>query len=78
MKPSLIDLKELIEVEIVSLSGGEFAVKRLKKLGLIPGIKIKLIKKISRKGPVLIKTSGKRIGLSKSLASKISVRVING
>ena len=75
-KFSLIDLKELIEVEIVSISCEEVAAERLEKLGLVPGVKIKLIKKISQKDPVLIMAFGKRVGLSKGLASKILIKIL--
>lgn len=62
--------------EIISIRGGLTAIKRLADLGLISGVKIKVIKKAPFSGPVKIEFRGSRLVLGRGLASKILVKII--
>lgn len=61
--------------EIISIVGGSMATKRLADLGLMPGTKIKVIRKAPFSGPIKIEVRGSRLVLGRGLASKILVKV---
>ena len=72
-KISLVQAKENEGLEIVSIMGGRIATKRLADMGLMPGVKIKILKK-ALFGPIEIEVRGSKLILGRGLASKIFVR----
>jgi len=73
---SLNKLREGKVAEIISVIGGRMVTKRLVDLGLIPGTKIKVLRKAPLWGPVEIEARGSRLVLGRGLASKILVKPI--
>ena len=73
---SLNKLREGKVAEIISVIGGRMVTKRLVDLGLIPGTKIKVLRKAPLWGPVEIEVRGSRLVLGRGLASKILVKPI--
>ena len=73
---SLNKLREGKVAEIISVIGGRMVTKRLVDLGLIPGTKIKVLRKAPLWGPVEIEARGSRLVLGRGLASKILVHPV--
>lgn len=71
---SLTDIKKGQRGTIVSILGGQMAVKRLSDLGLTPGTEIKVLRKIQLYGPVEIEVRGSNIALGRGLALKIQIK----
>ena len=69
---TLIDLNEGEQAEIFSINGGFNASKRLADLGLTPGVKVRIIKKLFS-GPIELKVRGSRLVLGRGIASKILI-----
>ena len=72
-KISLIQTKENEEVVIVSLLAGRIATKRLADMGLVPGTKIKILRKAIF-GPIEVEAKGSKLVLGRGLAAKIFVK----
>jgi ferrous iron transport protein A len=71
---ALIFTEEGKEFEVVSIEGGVNAFKKLKEMGIYPGVKIKVIS-VSN-GPVIIGLGNTRIAIGRGIASKIMVKEI--
>lgn len=72
---SLTNLKEGKTAVIKSIAGGWMATKRLADLGLIPGIKIKVLRIAPVRGPIEIEIRGSKLVLGRGLAAKIIVAI---
>ena len=70
---SLLETKEKEEVVVASIRGGQMATKRLADMGVIPGTKIKILRKAPF-GPVEIEVRGSRLVLGRGLAAKVFVK----
>jgi Fe2+ transport system protein FeoA len=70
---NITDAKEGQKVTVVSILGGQMAVKRLSDLGLTPQTEIKIVKKIPYHGPIEIEVRGSNIVVGRGLALKILV-----
>ena len=70
---SLLDAEAGKEVEIVSISAGLQATKRLSDLGLTPKTKIKILRK-AISGPIEIELRSSKLILGRGLASKIFIK----
>lgn len=73
---SFINLKEGQSAVFISIAGGWQAAKRLSDLGLVPGTKIKILRKASVSGPIEIELRRSKLVIGKGLASKILVKMI--
>ncbi|ACK41832.1 MULTISPECIES: FeoA family protein [Dictyoglomus] len=62
-------VKEGQEVKVIAIRGGKGAVQRLAEMGILPGVRIKVISNSG--GPIVIALGNSRIALGKGLASKI-------
>lgn len=60
---------------IVSITGGEKALKRLADLGLSPGTEIKVLRKGLFSGPVQVEATGSKLVIGRGLASKIIIEL---
>jgi len=61
------------EVIVLSVNAGYRAKTRLANLGIVPGVKIRKIKKAPFRGPIEIKVKGSSLVLGRGLASMIIV-----
>jgi Fe2+ transport system protein FeoA len=71
---TLIDLKEGEQALISSINGGWRANKRLADLGLTPGVKVKVIKKLFS-GPIEMEVCDSRLVVGRGIASKVLIDV---
>ncbi|MHA1126505.1 MAG: FeoA family protein [Candidatus Heimdallarchaeota archaeon] len=71
---SLTDLKLGNTAIVYQIISGHGACKRLNELGLIPGVEIELINRITS-GPVMIRVKGSKLALGRGLARKVMVVV---
>lgn len=69
-------LNEGDEGEIVLINAGRSATQRLNEMGLVPGTKIKLLRKGILKGPIEISVRNSNLVIGGGLASKIYVRLL--
>lgn len=60
---------------ITRIIGGQSACKRLNELGLVPGVQVELVNRISS-GPVMIRVKGSKLALGKGLAQKVEIEKI--
>ena len=72
----LEELSRNQEAEIISITGGIMATKRLADLGLVPGTRIKSLNEAVLAGPIEIEVRGSRLVLGRGLAAKILVKPI--
>jgi len=70
----LVNLKEGESAEIISILEGQMVTKRLSDLGLIPGTKIKVLRKTPFFGPIEIEVRGSELALGRGIAAKILVK----
>lgn len=63
-------------VKVISINGGDKLREKLLSMGILPGKNIEVLS-VSKKGPVIIKSSDTRIVIGHGMASKISVSEIN-
>jgi len=70
----LVNLKEGESAEIISILEGQMVTKRLSDLGLIPGTKIKVLRKAPFFGPIEIEVRGSELALGRGIAAKILVK----
>ncbi|NHJ84243.1 MAG: ferrous iron transport protein A [Asgard group archaeon] len=71
---SLIDLAVGNRGKIIAIIGGRNACKRLNELGLVPGVEIEMVNKISS-GPVMIRVKGSKLAIGRGLAAKVRIIV---
>ena len=71
---SLVDLTLGKTAVIFQIKSGRAACKRLNELGLIPGVMIELVNRITS-GPVMIRVKGSKLALGRGLAQKVMVVV---
>jgi len=57
-----------------SIDGGCMAKDRLWKLGIIPGVTIKIKRKAPLKGPFMLEVNGADVVIGRGIASKINIR----
>jgi Fe2+ transport system protein FeoA len=69
---SLIDLPLGKTAIIYQIKSGHTACKRLNELGLIPGVHVELVNRITS-GPVMIRVKGSKLALGRGLARKVMV-----
>jgi len=69
---SLLQLHTGEKGKIIRITGGQGACKRLNELGLVPGVEIELVNKISS-GPVMVRVKGSKLALGRGLAQKIEI-----
>lgn len=62
------------EVEVVKLAGGRGLVTRLAEMGITPGTRVKIIRRIGSKGPVEIYVRGSTLALGWGVARRIMVK----
>ncbi|HEW64495.1 FeoA family protein [Fervidicoccus fontis] len=67
----LIDVREGEKVKIVRIDAGEEAVKKLLRLGIIPGTEVEVIK--NNCGPLLVKIRDLNIAIGRGISQKILV-----
>ncbi|AFH42315.1 ferrous iron transport protein A [Fervidicoccus fontis] len=67
----LIDVREGEKVKIVRIDAGEEAVKKLLRLGIIPGTEVEVIK--NNYGPLLVKIRDLNIAIGRGISQKILV-----
>ncbi len=73
---------KLVEAEtnktykIVTIEGGCFAKDRLIKLGLLPGVEIKIKRKAPLRGPFMVSLNDSDIVIGRGIATKIEVQEI--
>lgn len=73
---NLIELRENGEGEIALIKAGRAATQRLNEMGLVPGTKVKLVRKGPLRGPVELEVRNSHLVIGYGLASKIHVKVI--
>ncbi|HHY78796.1 MAG TPA: ferrous iron transport protein A [Thermoanaerobacter sp.] len=73
---NLTELKENHEGEIVLIKAGRAATQRLNEMGLVPGTKVKVVRKGPLKGPVELEVRNSHIVIGYGLASKIYVKIV--
>jgi len=73
MEFSLLQAKENEKLVVVSIMGGRMATKRLADMGLVPGTKIKVLRKAPF-GPIEIEVKGTKLALGRGLATKVFVK----
>lgn len=66
---TLLFVKEGQEVKVVAIHGGRGVIQRLAEMGILPGVRIKVI--ANSGGPIIIALGNSRIALGRGLASKI-------
>jgi len=69
---SLIELPLGKTAIIYQIKSGRAACKRLNELGLIPGVSVELVNRITS-GPVMIRVKGSKLALGRGLAQKVMV-----
>jgi len=72
----LVDVKCGQNVRIVSYTGGRGVVSKLRQLSLMPGDRVKVIKKAPLRGPVLIESQGRSVALGRGIAARVQVEEI--
>ena len=74
----LVDVACGQNVRIVSYTGGEGVVSKLRQLSLMPGDSVRVLKKAPMHGPVLIESQGRSVALGRGIAAKVQVEEILG
>lgn len=69
---SIIDLPLGKSAIVYQIKSGHTACKRLNELGLIPGVRVELVNRITS-GPVMIRVKGSKLALGRGLARKVMV-----
>ena len=57
---------------VYQIDSGHGACKRLNELGLIPGVEVELVNKITS-GPIMIRVKGSKLALGRGIARKVKV-----
>ncbi|RKZ27485.1 hypothetical protein DRQ20_00330 [bacterium] len=61
------------EVVIVEIRGGWRSAKRLQDMGLLPGVRLRVINNMGR-APILIELNNSKLAIGRGLAQKVIVR----
>ncbi|MEA2008522.1 MAG: FeoA family protein [Chloroflexota bacterium] len=72
----LADAKCGQSVRIVSYTGGQGVVSKLRQLSLMPGDCVQVVKKAPLHGPVLIESQGRSVALGRGIAARVQVEVV--
>ncbi|WP_028992125.1 FeoA family protein [Thermoanaerobacter thermocopriae] len=75
---NLIQLRENHEGEIILIKAGRTAMQRLNEMGLVPGTKVKVVRKGLLRGPVELEVRNSHLVIGYGLASKIYVKTLDG
>ncbi len=67
-----IDKNYIVE----SIDGGCMAKDRLWKLGIIPGVVIKIKRRAPLKGPLMLEVNGSDVVIGRGIASRINIKEI--
>jgi len=68
----LTDVEDGKEITIAGIEGGRFARKKLMDLGIIPGVKVTVIKRAGV-NPMLLSVMGRQIVIGRGMAEKVIV-----
>lgn len=71
---TLASLKEGESCEILYINKECSSCKRLMELGLIKGLKVKMVK--NDRGPIIININGNKIAIGRCLSNRIDVKCI--
>lgn len=63
-------------VEVLAVSGGQDANRRLAQLGILAGAKLRVLRSAPMGGPILVEVEGSTVALGRGLARKVSVRIL--
>ncbi|MEM2505385.1 MAG: FeoA family protein [Candidatus Bathyarchaeia archaeon] len=74
---SLDMLLEGEEAEVVMLVGGRGLVTRLAEMGITPGTRIRIVRRIGNRGPVEVYVRGSILALGWGIARKIMVKRVS-
>ena len=69
----LMDAETDRSYRVVTIEGGCQSKDRLIKLGILPGVEIKLKRKAPLRGPFMVSLNGSDIVIGRGIASKIEV-----
>ncbi|ERM92592.1 MAG: Protein, probably involved in Fe2+ transport [Caldanaerobacter subterraneus] len=72
---NLLELRENEEGEIVFIDAGRMAAQRLSDMGLVPGTRVKLVRRGPLRGPVELEVRNSHLVIGYGLASKIYVKI---
>ncbi len=61
---------------VESIDGGCMAKDRLWKLGIIPGVVIKIKRRAPLKGPLMLEVNGSDVVIGRGIASRINIKEI--
>jgi len=61
---------------VESIDGGCMARDRLWKLGIIPGVVIKIKRRAPLKGPLMLEVNGSDVVIGRGIASRINIKEI--
>ncbi len=70
---ALIDIQKDIEVRVISCPTGRILSGRLRQLGLVPGICVRVIRHAPLGGPYLIQIGDREVALGRGIAAQIIV-----
>lgn len=73
---TLLDLSESEEAIVEHIVGGRGLTRRLISLGLVPGARIKVIRKGVVGGPVLLRIGRSEVAIGRGVATKVYVTPI--
>lgn len=71
----LIDMHARQEGAVLEILGGIGIQKRLKAIGIRPGVNIVRISEASKRGPVIVQVAGTQIALGFGMSNKITIGV---
>lgn len=70
---SLIDLSESEEGVVEYVAGGRGLTMRLISLGIVPGVKVKVVRRGPVGGPILLKVNTSEVAIGRGMAARIYV-----
>ncbi len=70
---TLIDLAEGASAKIVSIGGRRTARQQLRELGLFPGDTVRVLRRASFGGPLLVECRGTQVAIGRGIAEKVTV-----
>ena len=77
MRTTLRHMHENQEGEIVAINGGGELGRRLREMGLIPGMNVRIMGRAPLKDPVAVRIMGSTVSLRNGEADQIEVEVAN-
>lgn len=69
----LLQLNRGHRARIIGFSGGHMLAAKLRQLGIVPGVCVRVIRVAPLSGPVLIEVDGRSIALGRQIASRVLV-----